>query len=78
MEYKLLGKVNVPEEKKAELNEYILAALYRGGIRKTCEVVLDGLYIPLLSLRYLTKMESFSSTIPFLNVSKENPDGIAR
>ncbi len=31
MEYKLLGTVNVPEEKKAELNEYVLAALYKGG-----------------------------------------------
>ena len=40
--YKLLGTVSIPESKKAELNKYVQELLYKGGIRKTCEVALDG------------------------------------
>lgn len=40
--YRLLGTVKIPEDKKAELNKYVQELLYKGGIRKTCEVVLDG------------------------------------
>lgn len=40
--YRLLGTVNIPENKKEELNKYVQELLYKGGIRKSCEVVLDG------------------------------------
>lgn len=40
--YRLLGTVNVPENKREELNKYVQELLYKGGIRKSCEVVLDG------------------------------------
>lgn len=39
--YVLAGTVNVPEEKKEELNYYITELLYKGGIRKTEEIILD-------------------------------------
>ncbi len=40
--YKLLGTVKIPEDIKDELNKYVQELLYKGGIRKTCEVVLGG------------------------------------
>lgn len=40
--YRLLGTVKISENKKAELNKYVLELLHKGGIRKSCEVVLDG------------------------------------
>ena len=41
-DYYILGNVNVPEEKKEELNRYVLELLYRTGIRKTAKIYLDG------------------------------------
>ena len=40
--YRLLGTVNIPEDKKKELNKYVMELLHRGGIKKSCEVVLEG------------------------------------
>ena len=40
--YKLGGVVTIPEEKKAEFNEYVLQLLDRGGIRKIKRTKLDG------------------------------------
>jgi len=40
--YRLLGTVKIPEDKKAEFNKYVLELIHKGGIRKSCEVVLDG------------------------------------
>ena len=40
--YKLVGTVNVPEEKKDELNTYVLQVLKKCGIRKTEEICLEG------------------------------------
>ena len=40
--YKLGGVVTIPDEKKAEFNEYVLQMLDRGGIRKIKRTKLDG------------------------------------
>lgn len=40
--YTLAGEVNVPDDKKEELNGYVLELLDKCGIRKTEEIELDG------------------------------------
>lgn len=39
-DYKIAGKVTIPEGKKDEFNRYILQILHRGGIRKTEQIKL--------------------------------------
>ena len=40
--YKMAGNVAIPEEKREEFNQHVLQILYKGGIRKTEQVELDG------------------------------------
>jgi len=40
--YKMEGVVTIPEEKREEYNRKVLELLYKGGIRKTEEIMLDG------------------------------------
>ena len=40
--YKLAGTVRVPEDKKPEFNRKVLEVLYRGGVRKTEEIIING------------------------------------
>ena len=39
--YKMEGVVTIPEEKREEYNRKVLELLYKGGIRKTEEIMLD-------------------------------------
>lgn len=41
-DYWLLGEVKIPNEKKEELNKYVLQLLEKGGIRKTEEIMLEN------------------------------------
>ena len=47
--YQLAGTVSVPEERRAAFIQDVLAVLYRGGIRKTEEIVLDGKTLTVVS-----------------------------
>ena len=40
--YKIAGIVKIPEDKKAEFNNYVMQILDKCGIRKTESVELDG------------------------------------
>lgn len=46
--YKLAGTVSIPEEKKAEFNQYILQILKKCGIRKTEKIALGGRMLPVV------------------------------
>lgn len=48
--HKLLGTVSVPEDKKEELNGYVLKLMYMCGIRKTEKVNLAGDEVTVVSL----------------------------
>ncbi len=47
--YTLVGEVNVPDEKKDELNGYVLELLDKCGIRKTEEIELAGKVITVIN-----------------------------
>ena len=47
--YQLAGTVSVPAERRAAFIQDVLAVLYRGGIRKTEEIVLDGKTLTVVS-----------------------------
>lgn len=46
--YKLAGTVSIPEDKKAEFNQYILQILKKCGIRKTETIALGGHMLPVV------------------------------
>lgn len=41
--YKLVGEVTIPEEKREELNDYVLKLLDRSGVRKIKKVKIGDL-----------------------------------
>ena len=43
--YQLAGKVNVPEEKKDEMNKYVLEIMNKCGIRKTEKMTVAGVEV---------------------------------
>ena len=42
-DYRLIGKVSIPEDQREEFNRKVLELLWRGGIRKTDTLVVNGI-----------------------------------